>query len=99
MSNKKKKGRVIGTVSFEFTEHDDGIWYSEIRPDINTTVVREVYKMALIVAVLQDTCKTKMDMIYRLIANNQEIAEYHNQMVEEKKQHQTHLPLGELSNE
>ena len=101
--------RVIGTIEFEFSEHENGHWYSAIVPKIKSTVLRDIYKMALIVAVLQDTCKKKLDAIDRMIMNNKEIAEYHNMMLEEKKnkpagladidRYQQPLPFGEKSNE
>ena len=82
---KLRESRLVGTVTFEFEEQDDGQWYSIVVPKMMTTIIREVYKLALIVAVLQDTCKTKLAGIDRMIMNNKEIAEYHNMMVEEKK--------------
>ena len=81
-----RPGYHVGSTTFDFLEDSNGQWYSEVMPPrLKTSIVRSVYKMALIVAVLQDTCKNKLDAIDRMIMNNAEIAEYHNMMVEEKR--------------
>ena len=78
--------RVVGEITIEFSEHEDGKWHSKITtPKLSTSVLRDIYKMALVVAVLQDTCVKKLDAIDRMITNNKEIAEYHNHMLAEKK--------------
>lgn len=79
--------RVIGTVVFEFAEDENGTWHGTVSPDskVKSTVHRDIYKMALITAVLIDTCNKKLDAIDRMIMNNEEIKEYHNTMVAEKQ--------------
>jgi hypothetical protein len=79
-------GRRVGKITFEFQKLMHGTWFSIVsEPRMYTSDIRSIYKMALITAVLQDTCKNKLGAIDRMIMNNQEIAEYHNMMVEEKK--------------
>jgi hypothetical protein len=105
-----RPGRHIGSITFDFLQTSDGQWYSEVMPPkLKTSEIRAIYKMALIVAVLQDTCKNKLGAIDQMILNNKEIAEYHNMMVEEKKnkppgsvdidKYQQPLPFGEKSND
>jgi len=77
--------RVVGEIVFEFQEHEDGNWYSKIRPNIISTDIREIYKLGLICAVLQDTCKKKLGAIDTLIKTKQEITKIHNELVEEKQ--------------
>jgi hypothetical protein len=67
--------RVIGEITFTFLENDMG-WYTRLTPVLTTTVQRDIYKMALVVAVLGDTCKRKLDAIDRLVMNNEEISLY-----------------------
>lgn len=104
-----RPGYHVGSITFDFLETSDGQWYSEVMPPrLKTSNIRSIYKMAMIVAVLQDTCKNKLNAIDRMILNNAEITEYHNAMVEEKKnkppgqadidKYQQLLPLGEHSN-
>lgn len=79
-------GRRVGKITFEFQELKSGTWISIVsEPKLHTSDIRSLYKMALITAVLQDTCKNKLANIDRMIMNNKEILEYHNMMVEEKK--------------
>ena len=81
-----RPGCHVGSITFDFLETSDSQWYSEVMPPrLKTSDIRSIYKMALIVAVLQDTCKNKLSAIDRMIMNNAEIAEYHNSIVEEKK--------------
>ena len=76
----------VGSITFDFLQTADGQWYSEVMPPrLKTSNLRSVYKMALIVAVLQDTCQKKLGAIDQMIMNNEEIREHHNMMVEEKK--------------
>lgn len=77
--------RVVGEIIFEFSEHEDGNWYSEIKPKILSTDIREIYKLGLICAVLQATCKEKLGYIDTLIKTKQEITKIHNELVEEKQ--------------
>jgi len=63
-----------GKIVFEFLEDPEGSWYSKVEPVIlPASDVRDTYKLALIVAVLQDTCKKKLDVIDSLIKEKSEI--------------------------
>ena len=61
------KDRLIGQIIFEFTEDADGDWYSEISPEFKTEDLKEIYKLALITAVLQDTCKRRLAALDHLM--------------------------------
>jgi hypothetical protein len=95
----------------QFVQYDvDGRWHCEVKqPRMHAKDIRSTYKMALVTAVLQDHANKTLDNIDRMIMNNAEIAEYHNMMVEEKKnkppgladidRYQQSLPFGEKSND
>ena len=63
-----------GKVVFEFLEDPEGSWFSKVTPVVLPVAdVRDTYKLALMVAVLQDTCKKKLDIVDRLIKEKAEI--------------------------
>ena len=86
-----------GKVVFEFLEAPDGSWLSKITPVMLPAAdIRDTYKLALIIAVLQDTCKKKLDVVDRLIKERSILEE----MEQEKKvadvdRLQTKLPFEE----
>jgi hypothetical protein len=76
-------GRVIGEITFKFIDGGNG-WFTKIVPLVKSGVVRDIYKMAMVVAVLGDTCKRKLDAIDRMIMNNEEIKLYQEIQAQEK---------------
>jgi len=59
---------VKGKVVFEFLESPDGSWFSKVTPVMLPAAdIRDTYKLALIIAVLQDTCKKKLEIVDKLI--------------------------------
>jgi hypothetical protein len=59
---------VKGKVVFEFLESPDGSWFSKVTPVMLPAAdIRDTYKLALIIAVLQDTCRKKLEVVDRLI--------------------------------
>ena len=100
-------GRVIGKITFKFMENSKQAgWFTKIVPHVKTGIVRDIYKMALIVAVLSDTCKRKLDAIDRMVMNNEEIRLDQEVKAQEARnkppgladidKYQTKLPFGEL---
>ena len=76
--------RLVGVIEFEFTEDTEGFWHSEVIPRFETNDIREIYKLGLIVAVLQDTCSKKLGYIDSLIKIKEEVLKVHNELVAEK---------------
>ena len=92
--------RRVGVIEFEFTEDTEGFWHSEVTPRFETDDIREIYKLGLIVAVLQDTCSKKLGYIDSLIKIKAEVLKVHNELVAEKTlsdvdRLQTKLPFEE----
>jgi len=80
----EKEGRVLANVTFKFIEMGENDWVSVLEPEIITDDLREVYKLSLICAVLQQTCKEKMTFMDQYIKTKQEIIKIHNELVSEK---------------
>jgi hypothetical protein len=98
----EKEPILKGKVTFEFTEREDGNWYSEIKPIVLCTEPRDVYKLALITASLQDHCQKNMAFMDAMIMTKAEVRKIHNEIVEEKKlsdvdRLQTKLPFESKS--
>jgi len=65
-----------GKIVFEFLEDPEGSWFSKVTPiALPGSDIRETYKVALITAVLQDTCSKKLDVIDKMIRSRQELDE------------------------
>ena len=93
-----KEPRLVGVIEFAFTEDTEGFWHSEVTPQIETEDIREIYKLGLIVAVLQDTCQKKLGYIDAIIKTKAEVLKVHNELVAEKtlsdtEKYQTKLPF------
>jgi len=91
---------VKGKVVFEFLESPDGSWFSKVTPVMLPAAdIRDTYKLALIIAVLQDTCRKKLEVVDRLIKEKSILEE----MEQEKKvadvdRLQTKLPWEDKKN-
>jgi hypothetical protein len=69
--------RVMGRVQLEIAEDENGDWVCRVfKPQIKTSDVRKIYKMALITADVQVHVKDRLKLIDRMIMNNAEIAQY-----------------------
>ena len=99
-------GSVVGEIKFVFLIDEHGRWFTKLEPLVKSGVVRDIYKMAMVVAVLGDTCKRKLDAIDRMIMNNKEISLYNEIRKAEAAnkppgladidRYQTKLPFKEL---
>lgn len=77
----------VGSVTLNFLESEDGSWHSELeeldkakcRGDLRT-----VYKLALCMAVVQDTLKHKMIAMDTIIKTNQELQAIQKELDAEK---------------
>jgi len=79
--------KLVGIVELHFLEDDEGTWYSELKELDQEKCqgdLRSVYKLALIMAVVQDTLKNKLPAMDAIIKTNQEIQEIHNELIKEK---------------
>jgi hypothetical protein len=89
---------VRGEIVLVFTEKEDGNWYSELRPKFVPTDIRDMYKLGLICASVQDHLKKNMAFMDTMIKTKAAVREIHNELVAEKKQadtekYQTKLPF------
>jgi hypothetical protein len=82
---------IRGEVTLLITEKEDGNWYSELKPKILCTEPRDMYKLALICASVQDHVSKNLAFIDTLIKTNEEVRKIHNELVEERGgKNQTH---------
>ena len=83
-----------GKVVFEFLEAPDGSWLSKITPVMLPAAdIRDTYKLALIIAVLQDTCKKKLDVVDRLIKEKQVLEDMERDSRPDTEKYQKPLPF------
>jgi hypothetical protein len=84
MADDKINPEVRGEITLLITEKEDGNWYSELKPKILCTEPRDMYKLALICASVQDHVQKNMAFMDTLIKTNEEVRKIHNELVEEK---------------
>lgn len=75
---------LMGEIMLRITEDDDGYWYSELVPNILAREPRDVYKLALICASVQDHIKKNMTFMDAMIKTKEEVRKIHNDLVAEK---------------
>jgi hypothetical protein len=76
---------VRGEVTLVFTEKEDGNWYSELRPKFVPTDIRDMYKLGLICASVQDHLQKNMAFMDTMIKTKAAVREIHNELVAEKE--------------
>ena len=87
---------VKGKVVFEFLESPDGSWFSKVTPVMLPAAdIRDTYKLALIIAVLQDTCKKKLEIVDRLIKERSDLEAMEADSRPDTEKYQTKLPFEE----
>lgn len=87
---------VKGKVVFEFLESPDGSWFSKVTPVMLPAAdIRDTYKLALIIAVLQDTCKKKLEIVDRLIKERSDLEAMEADSQPDTEKYQTKLPFEE----
>lgn len=83
-----------GKVVFEFLESPDGSWFSKITPVMLPAAdIRDTYKLALIIAVLQDTCRKKLNVVDRLIKEKQVLEDMEKDSRPDTEKYQQPLPF------
>ena len=95
---KKVKSDLLlkGKIVFEFLEDPEGTWFSKVTPVMLPAAdIRDTYKLALMVAVLQDTCSKKLDVIDKLIKEKAVLEEMEKPDTEK---YQQPLPFKEDKN-
>jgi len=95
---------VRGIIKLIITEKEDGCWYSELEPNILAVQPRDIYKLALLCASIQDHIQKNMTFMDTIIKTNEEVRKIHNELVEEKGgKNQTHkawqkaMPKGKVT--
>lgn len=93
----KLKGKVV----FEFLESADGNWYSKVTPIMLPAAdIRDTYKLALLVAVLQDTATKKLDIIDKIIREKHELEALEGgKVIADVEKYQQKLPFEEDTDE
>jgi hypothetical protein len=91
----------IAEVVIHFLEDETGTWHSRVEP-LNEQKcrgdLRTVYKLALCMAVVQDTLKKRMGAMDAILRTNEEIQKIQAELTDDRpdtEKYQTKLPFKE----
>lgn len=75
---------IRGKITLVITEKEDGNWYSELVPDILCTEQRDIIKLALICASVQDHMAKNLGFMDTIIKTKEVLREIQDELTEER---------------